>query len=358
MASTPPRRATGLRHALRRLAEATVTPLAPDDYLDLLAPMRPGGGRARIVSVRPEGPATTLLLRPAGRWPGHRAGQYVRLRVEVDGVRCWRCYSLTGPVAPDGTIAVTVGAVPGGAVSIQLAHRTRPGCLVGLAGPYGEFTLPDELPPKVLFVTGGSGITPVMGMLRTHLDDLPDVVLVHSARSPDQVIFGPELRAWAAAGRLRLLERHTDVEGRLRPEDLPALVPDLAERGTWASGPSGLLDDLTALFETRGWGDHLRTEWFRVATGPVGEGGRIRFTRSRSVVDVDGGTSVLDAGERAGVQLPFGCRMGICFGCVVPLTDGCVRDVRNGALTRASPDDPAVVQTCIQVPAGGCTIDA
>ena len=81
------------------------------------------------------------------------------------------------------------------------------------------------------------------------------------------------------------------------------------------------------------------------------------FTRSGTVVDVDGGTTLLDAGEDAGVLMPSGCRMGICFGCVAGLRSGAVRDLRSGDLTTAVPEDGIRIQTCVSAAAGACEID-
>jgi ferredoxin-NADP reductase len=273
--------------------------------------------------------------------------------LDVDGVRLWRSYSLTS--APgNGLLTITAKAVPDGVVSAHLAQELRPGQLVHLDQAVGDFVLPDPAPRKVLFVTGGSGITPVMGMLRAGLDRLMDVVLVHSEANADDVIFGSELRGFAAAGRLRLVEQHTDSHGRLDVAALADLVPDLAERETWACGPAGLLD---ALEEQ--WTDPelLHTERFRTALAEPGEGGTVRFTGTEVALELDGATSILDAGEEAGVLMPSGCRMGICFSCVLPLREGSVRDLRSGDVTTAAPGDGVLIQTCISAAAGSCDID-
>jgi ferredoxin-NADP reductase len=350
----------GLRGRVWRVAEALASPRDPGHYLDLLNPLRAGADlRARVVAVRPEtDDAVTVVLRPGRDWRGHLPGQYVRVGLDVDGVRRWRSYSLTSPPATeDGCISITAKRVPDGIVSAHLAQDLTVGDLIHLDQASGDFVLPDPAPEKVLFVTGGSGLTPVMGMLRSGVDRLHDVVLVHSERNEADVIFGAELRALAARGRLRLVEQHTDQAGRLDVAELAALVPDLAARETWACGPSGLLDAVEEHWAAAGLGDRLHTERFRTALAEPGEGGTVRFTGQNELVDADGATSILDAGEEAGVLMPSGCRMGICFSCVLPLREGSVRDLRTGEVTTAAPGDGVLVQTCISAAAGSCAID-
>jgi ferredoxin-NADP reductase len=362
MTTTVPRppRKVPFRDRLLRLAETVTTPLLPEDYLDLVAPLRAGAPlRGRIVDVRPETPdAATVVIQPGRGWRGHTPGQYVRLGVDVDGVRQWRAYSLTSPPGgADGRIAVTVKAIPDGRVSNHLVRRARPGTLVQLDPAQGDFVLPEATPERVLFLTAGSGVTPVMGMLRAGLTDRADVVLVHSAPTAADVIFGAELRALAAAGALRLVERHTDVDGLLGVAELDDLVPDHAERETWACGPVGMLDAVEGYWSERGLADRLHTERFRPTVISPGEGGTVTFRNSAVTVQADGATPILDVGEDAGVLMPSGCRMGICYGCVLPLRQGAVRDLRTGDLTTAVPGDGVLIQTCVSAAAGTCDID-
>ena len=356
-----PRTATAaLGVAVRWLAESVATPLLPEDYLDLMAPMRATAElRGRVVSVtRETRHAATVQIRPGKSWRGHLPGQYIRIGVDVDGVRHWRPYSLTSPTtSTDGLVSITVKAIPNGTVSNYLVGELAPGTLVHLDQATGDFVLPRPLPVRTLFVTAGSGITPIMGLLRNHLADLPDVVLVHSAPTGDEVIFGDELREWALAGRLRLVERHTATAGILDPADLDDIVPDWRDRESWACGPIGLLDAVEAHWAGAGLADRLHTERFRSTLVTEAEGGTVSFLQHGVVVEAAGTTPILDAAEDAGVLMPSGCRMGICFRCAVPLRHGVVRDLRDGQLTIATEHNSIHIQTCVSAAAGACEID-
>lgn len=356
----------------RSVAEALASPLVPADYLDLFAPLRRGAPlRGRVEEVQRETrDAATLVIRPGADWAGHVPGQFLRVGVDVDGVRHWRAYSLTHGPRADGRISITVKAVPEGVVSTHLVREARPGTLVHLEQAAGEFVLPPE-GGKFLFVTAGSGITPVIGMLRnlfpvTDAGVLQprrsaafDITVVHVAPTEPDSIFLADLEALATAGAIELVARYDDVHGILDVAELEELVPDIAARVTFACGPAGLLAALERHHETRGL--ELFTEQFRPTLVEAGEGGTVSFARSEVTVAADGATPLLDAGESAGVLMPSGCRMGICFGCVVPLKAGAVRDLRNGEVTTAVPGETdragVPIQTCISAAAGPCHLD-
>lgn len=363
MTITAPRRSRtgGLRGRIMRLAEQVTTPLVPADYLDVIDPLRSGTTlRGRILAVRPEtADAATIVIKPGRGWRTHTAGQYVRIGVDVDGVRQWRTYSLTSEInRPDGCLGITVKAVDGGTVSHHLVRRAMAGTVLHLDQAAGEFTLDAPVTAKILFITAGSGITPVMAMLRNLPDhEYRDVVMVHCAPTATDVIFGAELRARAARGRIRLVEIHTRSDGRLDVAGIGDLVGDFTDRHTWACGPAGLLDDIENHWAAAGITARLRTERFRSARVITGSGGAVTFCTNGTTVESTGAESLLDTGEAAGVLMPSGCRMGICFGCVAPLRTGAVRDLRNGTITTAAPGDGVVIQTCISTAAGACEIE-
>jgi ferredoxin-NADP reductase len=346
------------------VAATLTTPLLPDDYLGYLNPLwSRREPRGVVDGVLPEtADAATIWLRTPADWPAHTPGQYVRVGVDVDGVRHWRTYSLTSlPNRRDGRIAITVKAIANGIVSNHLVRRTRPGDVVRLGPPTGDFTLPDRLPRRILFVTAGSGITPVAGMLRDLVERraLRSVVHVHLARSRDDAIFGDELRRVArrqGSLRYRLHEHRDDARGRFTVRRLNEVVRDLPRRHAWACGPAGLLDALS-----EHWGsalnrpDQLNIERFRpVAATTTGQGGTVRFTVSDREVHADGATPILVAGEEAGALLPSGCRMGICNSCVGRLTLGAVRDLRTGEVQRA---EGQMIRTCCSAAGGTVEIE-
>jgi ferredoxin-NADP reductase len=340
------------------------TPLLPDDYLELVNPLWSTQElRGRVERIEPEtGDAVTLHIKPGWEWTGHEPGQYLRIGVQVDGKHHWRAYSLTSdPGRPDGQISITPKLQETGAVSPFLVRHARPGAIVRLGGVEGTFTLPDPLPRRLLFVSAGSGITPVMSMLRA-LDRrraMDDVVHVHSARSADDVIFGPRLRALAERHPgFTLHVRLTGEQGRfVAAEHLDALCPDWRERETFACGPAALLDALSDHWEAEGLTERLHMERFQpVIGGDAGDGagGSVRFARSGVEADCDGGTPILVAGEEAGAELPFGCRMGICHTCAGRLCSGQVRDLRTGEISGRAGE---TVRTCVNAAEGPVEID-
>ena len=204
-----------------------------------------------------------------------------------------------------------------------------------------------------MFVSAGSGITPMMGMLRSldrrsQDDGFPDVVHVHSVRTREDTLFHEELRELERTHPGYTMHlRVTSEDGRINAQQMSELVPDWAERPTWACGPSAMLDELTEHFDATGR-DDLHVERFTINRDAGASGGTVIYGSTGKTVELDGATTILEGGEKVGVQMPFGCRMGICQTCVVPLEDGHVRDLRNG--TDHGPGER--IQTCVSVALG------
>ncbi|MGB0970143.1 MAG: ferredoxin reductase [Mycobacterium sp.] len=356
---------------LRTIAGRITTPLLPDDYLKLANPLWSARElRGKVLDVRRETvDSATLVIKPGWGFSfDYEAGQYVGIGLLVDGRWRWRSYSLTS--VPDEkhpsrgrgarTITITVKAMPEGFLSAHLIAGVAPGTIVRLAAPQGNFVMPDPAPASVLFLTAGSGITPVMSMLRTlvrrgGIGDAGHVVHLHSAPTEADVLFAEELSQLANQYEgYRLQLRATRTEGRLDLARLDEVLPDWRERQTWACGPEPLLEAAQRTWTAAGIVDQLHLERFAVSRRPVhGSGGTVEFARAGKVARVDAATSLMDAGEAAGVQMPFGCRMGICQSCVVGLLQGHVRDLRTGV----EQEPGSRVQTCISAASGDCVLD-
>lgn len=336
------------------MASVLTTPLAPEDFLSLVNPLSSARQlRGVVTAVVPEtSESATISFRPGRGWQAHEAGQYARIGVEIDGVRHWRSYSLSAPTGADPAITVTAN----GRVSETLVRRTRPGHVLFLAPPQGTFVLPEH-PRPLLMLTAGSGLTPVMSMVRTlvgrRMD--ADVVLVHSSRTLDDALFRDEL---AALGEqhpgLRVVHWVTSDRGRIdltTPGHLDAVVPDWRTRAAYVCGPAEMLDAATALWHSADVPAQLTVERFAPALldGAGGEGGLVTFEASDKEAEADGSTPLLEVGEEAGVVMPSGCRMGICQSCLTPLLSGRVRDLRTGEVHG---DDGQLIQTCISAAAG------
>jgi ferredoxin-NADP reductase len=346
------------------LVRSFTSPLLPDDYLELVNPLwstRELRGRIERIE-RETSDAVTVHIKPGWEWPGHRPGQYVRLGIEVDGIHHWRAYSLTSdPARADGCIAITPKLVEGGKVSPFLFAGVRPGAIVRLGGVEGTFVLPDPAPARLLFISAGSGITPIMSMLRSlsAKGELQDVVHVHCSRTAEGVIFGRELRQLDDRHvGYRLYERHTGQQGRIAPEQLEQFCGDWPERDVFLCGPAGLLEAMSDHWSSHGDPSRLHVEHFQpdtsVGDGERGSGGTIRFCSSKLEACSDGQQPILVAGESAGATLPYGCRMGICHSCVGRLRSGQVRDLRTG---RVHGQPGEMLRTCINAPEGAVEID-
>jgi ferredoxin-NADP reductase len=353
------------RLRLLRALRSLFAPLLPDDYLELINPLWSTQElRGRIERIEREtADAVTVVIKPGWAWPGHVPGQYLRVGMPVDGIHHWRAYSITSdPARSDGCISITPKLVDTGKVSPYLVRTARPGVIVRLGGVEGAFVLPEPLPAKLLFISAGSGITPIMSMLRSidRGEGFTDVVHLHSARSADEVIFAAQLRDLDERNPgFRLHEQLTGESGRISPAALDRLCPDWRERKTFLSGPPEMLAGMTEHWNQQlGDCDRLRVEHFQPylggEEGQQGDGGTIRFCNSDLTARSDGSEPILVAGEDAGATLPFGCRMGICHTCVGRLRSGKLRDLRTGNVFG---QDGEMVRTCINAPEGAIEIE-
>lgn len=346
---------------------ALTTPHGVDRYLEQINPMWAAHDvRARLVDVRREvdvpghPPVATLTFQPTSTWAGHRAGQYVQLGVEINGARrTTRCFTVSSPDSKAGDrFTITLRANPDGLVSRFLVEEAQPGQIVHLSQAEGDFTLPDQVPAHVLFITGGSGITPAMSMLRSLLrrTHRGRITFLHYAQSPEHQIFRDELAEIATAGYgIDLHLVYPETGGRnFSALELERLVPNFREVDTWLCGPAGLVDAVRPAYEVDGRvADTLRVEYFKPPTFSGVAGGRVSFAQSGIAAD-NSGESLLEQAEAAGLTPTFGCRMGICFSCTAVKKDGTVRNILTGE-TSSLPDEE--IRICVSTPEGDCSVD-
>lgn len=349
-----------------RLASLLATPLIPDDYIELVNPLWTRSAlRARVEAVIPEtADSASLVLRPGLRWQGHRAGQFLRVGVDIEGVRHWRCYSISSaPERADGLISITVKAVEGGRVSNHLVRELQAGAVLEIAAAEGDFVQPQGDSGKLLMITGGSGLTPVMSQLRSASarGAMPECTLIHYAPSAEDCLFRDELLSLAAQHpqlKLHLIYTRSGQKGRhFQPAQLAELCPDWRSRRVYSCGPSALLATVEAHWADAGLGEQLIVERFRPALAAANAGatgGALSFVGSARQADSNGQTSILETAEQAGLAPAHGCRMGICHGCTARLICGQVRDLRTGQVFGETDD---LIQICVCAPAGDVQID-
>ena len=356
-----------IRKALAsRPVAALTSPYTIDHYLDQIHPMLAAENvRARVVEVRREtGVASTVVLRPNGTWTGFRPGQHVQFGVEVDGKRRVRVFSVSSSSADkDGTFSVSVKAHPDGYVSQFLHHELQPRTIVYLSQAEGEFVLPREVPDNLLLMSGGSGITPVMSMVRTLRDTghRGTVTFLHYARSREDEMFSEDLDELAASD-VRVVRVYTrepepgaELEGRFHIDHLKHLGVDPSTTLSYVCGPAGLIATVRDTYEELGASDQLRLEYFKVPSVDLDAEdatGTLTFDDSGIVADNSGAT-ILEQAEAAGLKPEFGCRMGVCNTCAVKKLHGAARHVVTGEVQA---DTDQTLKICVHVPVGDVSV--
>lgn len=298
--------------------------------------------RARVVRVESDTPSTkTFVLQPNALWQGATAGQFVRVQVEIAGRRESRVYSLSSRPG-SRRLAITVKRQPGGLVSGYLHEQVRAGAVLTISQAMGEFVLPAELPAKILLLSAGSGITPVMSMLR----DLNargysgDVVFMHMCRNPQEQIFAPALASLQASyPQLTLLQHFTESDGRLSPAALRRAVPDLEARSTWMCGPGVWMEEMHQHWLATGMTQPLLSERFVaytiLPTEQAGTPVSVSFASSGKEFSTCGTAPLLMQAEQNGLSPKHGCRIGICRSCQCTKITGTVQNLQTGELSSA-----------------------
>jgi ferredoxin-NADP reductase len=354
------------RRAIRALG-TLVGPHGFDRYVELVAPTWSSQEvRARVVAVRRMTPDTvTLTLAPNGRWNGFVPGQYTLLGVEIDGVRHTRCYSMANAPHPrHREIELSIKAHPEGVVSGFLVRHARPGLVVALSTARGSFTLPEVEPERLLLLSGGSGITPVMSMLRARVERgwTCPTTFAHYALRPETQQYREELASLTTQPGVRVVRIFTEapgageLDGFLSEAQLEAIDPEWRQAQAFVCGPASLMEAAHSLFAQAGRADNLYREAFTLGdvvaeAGTIG--GELRLTRRGTARQNDGRTLLAQV-ESEGVFPETGCRMGICHTCTTRLCAGLVQDVKTGEMTEGPDVD---IRICVSVPVGDVDLD-
>ncbi|HEV3424348.1 MAG TPA: hybrid-cluster NAD(P)-dependent oxidoreductase [Paraburkholderia sp.] len=313
---------------------------------------------------------------PAGHTFSFEPGQFVTLELEMDGETINRCYTISSSPTRPHTISITVKRVPGGKVSNWLHDNLQAGAQVRVLGPSGEFTCARHPARKYLFLSAGSGITPLMSMSRAHheLSEDRDIVFVHSARTPDDIIFARELDLIAAnQGNFRtsfVCERvgtrtnWPGVTGFLTLPLLKLIAPDFMEREVFTCGPAPYMKAVRELLDEAGFErKHYHEESFSFETlmddAPAllaevapdesvlaANTFAVSFARSNREIVCGTDQHVLDAARQAGVRLPASCTQGMCGTCKVKLVSGEVEMKHNGGIRQREIDQGMVLLCC------------
>jgi glycine betaine catabolism B len=305
-------------------------------------------------------------------------GQHLTVTVPVDGQRLSRCYSLSSPPTRPDNLTITVKRVPGGPVSNWLHDHLRPGDPLEVAGPLGSFSPAGDRSAKQLYLTAGSGITPLMSAARTLIDEggAADVVLVHHARNPDDIVFRDELD--------RMSERHPGIRvavvceddaptqpwagrrGRISVDLLADVVPDAAQREVFLCGPPPYMAAARTCLSLAGV-DPARVHEESYVFGGVSSPAVVRtaavttysleLRRSGRVVDCPSGTTILEAASRAALTLPSSCQEGVCGTCKTTMLSGAV-DMNHGGGIRQREIDRGQILLCCATPTEDLVLDA
>ena len=225
--------------------------------------------------------------------------------------------------------------------------------------------MPEQRPDRILLISGGSGITPVMSMLRTLCDEGHDgrISFLHYANAAKDMLYAAELadivKRYPNVELLRAFvepDQGGELQGLFSREQLIERIPDYADAQTFLCGPPGMMKVVQQVYAEEGLSERLHLEHFTSAplvVDSTNAEGEVRFARSERLAVNTGGT-LLDQAEAAGLKPEAGCRMGICHTCTCRKTAGKVRDTRTGEISAAFEAD---IQICISVPVGTVTLD-
>lgn len=315
----------------------------------------------------------------------YEPGQFLTVTPVIDGQSVSRCYTLSSTPSRPFTFSITVKRVPGGVVSNWLHDNLRAGHTLVASGPAGNFTPVIAPARKVLYLSAGSGVTPLMAMTRAAADlhaDL-DIVFVHSARTPTDIIFRDELagleRSMAQLRTLFFCEGLGDEPdwtgpiGRLSLDELRREVPDFINREVFTCGPRGYMNAVKSLLEGAGYDlARYHQESFDISAevsvepvplDPAIDQPRqgqdvftVRLARSGKVFTMTAEQTVLSAAKKAGAVVPSSCSQGVCGTCKTAVLEGSVEMNHNGGI-RQREIDKGMRLLCCSRPTSDLVID-
>ncbi|MFT4183238.1 MAG: FAD-binding oxidoreductase [Rhizobium sp.] len=306
---------------------------------------------------------------PQGKRFNFDAGQYFLFDFPTGSDGEARCYSISSSPHRTNAFTVTVKRVPGGRISNWLHDTMAAGMTVKGQGPLGHFIRPKAVGTKLLLLSGGSGITPVMSITR-HLADScepADIVFLHAARTPLDLIFRSELSCLAARMkglRLQLLPETVAGEpawpgltGRISAEFLKLAVPDIAERIVMCCGPAPFMAAARSITAALGVpASNYIEESFDAAVidvpnldleaQPAGKIYQVEFSKQKRTLEVSADQTVLAAAKKGSVRLPSSCSNGVCGTCKSKLVSGSVEMNHNGGIRQREIDAGLFLPCC------------
>lgn len=328
----------------------------------------------RIAEVRRETPsAVTLVLEDCGREPGpfgFRPGQFFTLVADIEGRAVRRAYSASS-VPGSARLEVTVKHIEGGRFSAHVHRSLRAGDRIAVRGPSGHFHAEPEPPEEIVLVAAGSGVTPIMSMIRTRLRDRSArdrMTLLYSSSSVEEVIYGEELARLAKEHPDRLSVTHvlSRRDGRLDADRVRRWVtgaPPARGAHYYVCGPAPLTalvrEVLAGLGVPDGQVHHERYAGGTETGAGTGVPQRMTVERDGEPVGtavVEPGQTLLDAGLAAGLPMPYSCTVGNCGDCMVRLRGGEVAQSEPNCLTERQKADGYVL-ACGGCPLSEVTLD-
>lgn len=313
---------------------------------------------------------TFTFASPEGKNISFEAGQYFLFDIDMPDGSESRCYSISSSRHRRGAFSVTVKRVAGGRISNWLHDNLMPGTELKAKGPLGHFIRPAAGSEKLLLLSGGSGITPVMSILRDLADQARpvDVAFVHAARTPKDLIFRQDLAVMAErlkGLRLHFLPESVDGErswsgltGRISQDYLRLAVPDIAERTVMCCGPAPFmaaarqitaqLGVSAARYVEESFDAAVIDEPISDGTPPAQSGQiyRVEFSKQAKTIDVTAEQTVLSCAKKASIRIPSSCANGVCGTCKSKLISGAVDMRHNGGIRQREIDAGFFLPCC------------